>query len=95
MKRRDLERRLRIAGCYLKREGASHSLWIVETENKNLAETLARELISTDPRIQKLVLNEESDPPVIYLESICEVCAMAYDAQNRASSFYWENEDNH
>lgn len=28
MKRRDLERRLRIAGCYLKREGASHSLWI-------------------------------------------------------------------
>jgi len=28
MKRRDLERRLRIAGCYLKREGSSHSLWI-------------------------------------------------------------------
>lgn len=28
MKRRDLEQRLRIAGCYLKREGASHSLWI-------------------------------------------------------------------
>jgi len=28
MKRIDLERRLRIAGCYLKREGGSHSLWI-------------------------------------------------------------------
>ncbi|MCC6489619.1 MAG: type II toxin-antitoxin system HicA family toxin [Candidatus Hydrogenedentes bacterium] len=28
MKRRDLERKLRIAGCYLKREDASHSLWI-------------------------------------------------------------------
>ncbi len=28
MKRRDLERRLRIAGCYLKREGGAHSLWI-------------------------------------------------------------------
>jgi mRNA interferase HicA len=28
MKRRDLERKLRIAGCYLKREGCSHSLWI-------------------------------------------------------------------
>jgi mRNA interferase HicA len=27
MKRRALEKRLRIAGCYLKREGASHSLW--------------------------------------------------------------------
>lgn len=28
MKRRNLEQRLRMAGCYLKREGASHSLWI-------------------------------------------------------------------
>ncbi len=28
MKRKDLEKRLRRAGCYLKREGASHSLWI-------------------------------------------------------------------
>jgi len=28
MKRLDLERKLRMAGCYLKREGASHSLWI-------------------------------------------------------------------
>ena len=28
MKRKDLERQLRIAGCYLKREGGSHSLWI-------------------------------------------------------------------
>jgi len=28
MKRKDLERRLRIAGCYLKSEGGSHSLWI-------------------------------------------------------------------
>ncbi len=28
MKRLDLERKLRIAGCYMKREGSSHSLWI-------------------------------------------------------------------
>ncbi len=28
MKRRKLERKLRIAGCYLKSEGASHSLWV-------------------------------------------------------------------
>jgi predicted RNA binding protein YcfA (HicA-like mRNA interferase family) len=27
MKRRELEKRLRHVGCYLKREGASHSLW--------------------------------------------------------------------
>lgn len=28
MKRKELEKRLRKAGCYLKREGASHSLWV-------------------------------------------------------------------
>ena len=28
MKRKILEKRLRQAGCYLKREGRSHSLWI-------------------------------------------------------------------
>jgi predicted RNA binding protein YcfA (HicA-like mRNA interferase family) len=27
MKRRELEKRLRLAGCILKREGASHALW--------------------------------------------------------------------
>lgn len=27
MKRRELEKKLRRVGCYLKREGASHSLW--------------------------------------------------------------------
>jgi len=28
MKRRLLEKKLRKAGCYLKREGKSHSLWL-------------------------------------------------------------------
>lgn len=28
MKRKELEKKLRKAGCYLKREGSSHSLWI-------------------------------------------------------------------
>ncbi len=28
MKRKQLEKKLRKAGCYLKREGASHSLWL-------------------------------------------------------------------
>lgn len=28
MKRKELEKKLRKAGCYLKREGASHSLWV-------------------------------------------------------------------
>ena len=72
-----------------------HSTRLVEADNKNLAEAYARELISNDPRIKKNVLNDESDPPVIYLESVYEVPATAYDAQNRANSIYWENEDNY
>ncbi len=28
MKRCELERKLRFSGCYLKREGSSHSLWV-------------------------------------------------------------------
>lgn len=28
MKREDLLRHLRVNGCYLKREGGSHSLWV-------------------------------------------------------------------
>ena len=67
---------------------------LVEAKNQNRAEAIARELINKDPRLQKSVLNEESDPPVIYLESVSEVTAMAYDAQNRANSFFWENDDN-
>ena len=66
---------------------------LVEAEDQNRAETIARELISNDPRLRN-ILNDESDPPVIQLESISKVPAMAYDAQNRANSFYWENEDN-
>jgi len=67
---------------------------LVETENQNRAEALARELISNDPRLQNaIVLNAESKPPVTHLESIIEVSAMAYDAQNRANSFSWENKE--
>ncbi|UCF90008.1 MAG: hypothetical protein JSW39_17115 [Desulfobacterales bacterium] len=66
---------------------------LVEAENPKRAETLARELIRNDTRLQNSVLNEVSDPPMIYLESVSEVSAMAYDAQNRAHSFYWEDED--
>ncbi len=53
MKRRDLEQKLRIAGCYLKREGGSHSLWInprngaVEAipRHKEIKEQLARKIL--------------------------------------------------
>ena len=53
MKRKELERKLRIAGCYLKREGASHSLWInpktgiVEAvpRHREIKEPLARKIL--------------------------------------------------
>ena len=66
---------------------------LVEAENSKRAETLARDLIRNDPRLQNSVLNEESDQPMIYLESVTEISATAYDAQNRANSFYWDDED--
>jgi predicted RNA binding protein YcfA (HicA-like mRNA interferase family) len=40
MKRRDLEKKLRVAGCYLKREGASHSIWI--NPKTGITETVPR-----------------------------------------------------
>jgi hypothetical protein len=53
MKRRELEKRLRHAGCYLKREGAAHSLWInprigvleAIPRNNEIKEPLARKIL--------------------------------------------------
>lgn len=55
MKRRELEKRLRIGGCYLKREGASHSLWanprtgVVEAvpRHTEIKEPLARKILKS------------------------------------------------
>lgn len=40
MKRRDLEKKLRVAGCYLKREVGSHSIWI--NPRTGITETVPR-----------------------------------------------------
>ena len=53
MKIIDLERKLRIAGCYLKRQGGSHSLWInpktgvIEAipRHKEIKEPLAKKIL--------------------------------------------------
>ena len=53
MKRIDLERKLRIAGCYLKRQGAEHSLWmnpktgVIEAvpRHKEIKEPLAKKIL--------------------------------------------------
>lgn len=53
MKRRDLERRLRIAGCILKREGASHSIWI--NPNTGVKEAVPRHTEIKEPLARKIL----------------------------------------
>lgn len=55
MKRRDLERRLRIAGCYLKREGSSHSLWI--NPKTGAIEAVPRHSDIKEPLAKKILKN--------------------------------------
>ena len=59
MKRRDLERKLRIAGCYLKREGKSHSLWI--NPKNGVVEAVPRHIEIKEPLAKKILksLNAE------------------------------------
>ena len=53
MKKRELEKRLRMAGCVLKREGASHALWgnprtgVVEAvpRHNEIKEPLAKKIL--------------------------------------------------
>lgn len=55
MKRRLLEQQLRQAGCYLKREGAEHALWInpktgtIEAipRHTDIKEALAKKILKT------------------------------------------------
>jgi hypothetical protein len=70
-----------------------YSTRLVEAENTKRAETLALDFIRNDTRPQNTVLNEVSDPPMIYLESVSEISATVYDAQIRANTLYWEDED--
>jgi len=55
MKRRELERRLRMAGCYLKREGASHSLWI--NPKNGAIEAIPRHIEIKEPLAKKILKN--------------------------------------
>jgi len=55
MRRRDLERKLRIAGCYLKREGGSHSLWI--NSRTGITEAVPRHKEIKEPLARKILKN--------------------------------------
>ncbi|RJP33640.1 MAG: type II toxin-antitoxin system HicA family toxin [Candidatus Omnitrophota bacterium] len=51
MKRRELERTRRMAGCYLKREGSSHSLWI--NPKTGSTEAVPRHAVIKEPLARK------------------------------------------
>ncbi len=59
MKRRDLERKLRIAGCYLKREGGSHSLWI--NPKTGTIEAVPRHTEIKEPLAKKILKNMNAE----------------------------------
>ena len=55
MKRKDLEKKLRIAGCYLKREGRAHSLWI--NPRNGAIEAVPRHNEIKEPLANKILKN--------------------------------------
>ncbi len=60
MKRRVLERRLRIFGCYLKREGeSSHALWI--NPKNGVIEAVPRHTEIKEPLAKKILKNMNAE----------------------------------
>jgi len=55
VKRSDLERRLRRAGCYLKRQGAAHALWT--NPKTGVIEAVPRHNEIKDPLARKILKN--------------------------------------
>ncbi len=55
MKRRELEQKLRRAGCFMKREGGSHSIWMNPATGK--METVPRHQEIKEPLAQKIIKN--------------------------------------
>ena len=52
MKRKDLIKHLRRSGCFLKREGASHSLWV--NPNNGHMEAIPRHVEIPDKLVSKI-----------------------------------------
>jgi len=59
MKKTDLEKKLRKAGCFLKREGSSHSLWINPTTG--VIEAVPRHREIKEPLAKKILRNMNSE----------------------------------
>jgi len=55
MKRKELEKKLRQAGCYLQREGSSHSLWL--NPKTGVVEAVPRHTEIKEFLVQKILKN--------------------------------------
>jgi predicted RNA binding protein YcfA (HicA-like mRNA interferase family) len=59
MKRRDLEKRLRHSGSYLKREGGAHSLWI--NPKTGVVEAIPRHAEIKEPLARKILKSLQAE----------------------------------
>ena len=59
MKRKELEKRLRIAGCFLKREGSSHSLWM--NPKTGVIEAVPRHVEIKEPLAKKILKSMDAE----------------------------------
>jgi len=59
VKKKDLEKRLRSAGCYLKREGFAHSPWINPKTGEQ--ETIPRHNEIKEPLAKKILKSMDAD----------------------------------
>jgi mRNA interferase HicA len=59
MKRRELEKRLRIAGCILKREGSPHSLWM--NPKTGVSEAVPRHIEIKEPLARKILKSLDAE----------------------------------
>ena len=67
----------------------------VEAENEVAAEYAVMDILRSDPKLVKGVLNDQSDPPMMYAEEIEELKSMnGYPVPGTGFTFYpEENED--
>ena len=65
----------------------------VEADNVEMAENHAVQLIRDDPNLFPLVLNEQSDPPMVYVEDIEEIDSFEGAGELNTGYTFYPDED--
>ena len=67
----------------------------VEAEDEKAAEYAVMDLLRSDPKLVKSVLNERADPPIMYMEEIEELESFkGYPLRGTGFVFYREKSEN-